>query len=134
MLWHEQPGLFRGYLADVATAVILGIILIAGGRQRTQAPAWAVVNANGGPVAWGAVILCFGALLLFAAIEPTRLVTWALWTLALVHLILAMSFLVSVLNDPRDSGSFVGVLYAARASFMHVSRAQAYREEPRWTG
>lgn len=132
-LWERQPGLFRGYLADTATALLLGTLLILGGRQRTQAPAWDVVNANGGPIVWGAVFVTGGALLILAKTRPNALMVVTLWLLALMYLVLAMAFLVSVLRDPSGSGSFIGVVLAARASFMHVSRAQAYRENPPWT-
>lgn len=132
-LWERQPGLFRGYLADVITALSLGTLLIVGGYQRTHAPAWGVVNANGGPVVWGAVFLTGGALLVLASATPNLLMVVTLWLLALMYLVLALSFLVSVLSDPTGTGSFIGALLAGRASFMHVSRAQAYREDPRWT-
>lgn len=132
-LWHEQPGLYRGYLVDTITALFVGILLVIGGRQRTQAPAWDVVNANGGPAAWGMAFAVAGVLLAIAALTSPRLITWTLWVLAGMYVILAASFLVSVLRDPEGGGSFIGTVLAARAAFMHLSRAQAYREGPRWT-
>jgi len=133
-LWRQQPGLYRGYAADVLTALIIGTLLILGGRDRTQAPAWDVVNANGGPLAWGMVFLVGGVLLAVLSHRSPRLMVWTLRLLAVIYLILALAFLVSVWNDPSGGGSFIGAVFAARCSFMHLSRGQAYVEGPKWTG
>lgn len=120
-------------MVDVATALIFGALLAAGGHQRTQATAWDVVNANGGPKVWGLVLVWLGAMLAIAAMFG-RLVPVALWLLALYYLIIGMSFFVSVWQDPTHGATYIGVVLTFRAAVMHVSRAQAYREGPRWTG
>lgn len=122
-------------MVDAATAFGIGLLLIVGGRQHTQAAAWDVVNANGGPVAWGAVVLALGAALLVATALGARYVVIALWALALFYVVLGIAFAVAAWRDPEQGASYIGSMFTLRASIMHLSRAQAYREGPRqWTG
>lgn len=127
-LWREQPGLFRGYVVDTLTALTIAVLLVSGGRQHTQAPAWDVVNDNGGPMAWGLVLCALGVLLGFAGLLGPRVVTWMLWVLALYYLVLAVAFFESAWHDPAHSASYFGVVLLTRAAVMHVSRAQGYLE------
>lgn len=134
-LWREQPGLFRGYVVDLVTALGLGTILAVGGRQHTQATAWDVVNDNGGPVCWGLVLIGLGLLLALTTVLGPHWVPWTLWALALFYLVLGIAFSVAVWADPAQGASYFGAVLVVRAAIMHVSRAQAYREGPQnpWT-
>lgn len=132
-LWGQQPGLFRGFVVDVLTTIIFGTLLATGGYQRTHVVAWAVVNANGGPKAWGLVLVWLGVMLAIAAMFG-RLVPIALWALALYYVIIGIAFFVAVRQDPAQTSNYVGVVLVVRCAVMHVSRAQAYREGPAlWT-
>lgn len=127
-LWSEQPGLFRGYLVDVATAAVLGTLLIVGGRQRASARAWAVINDYGGPVVWGTFLLALAVVLAVAGLASTTAMYGALVGGAFVYLLFALFFGAAALAD--DHASFFGAVMCARAALMHLSRATAYREGP----
>ena len=128
-LWAEQPGLRRGYLMDVATALLMGSLLIIGGRDRTTAASWATLNANGGPIVWGVVLAALGAALIAATFWRPGAVVVVLVVLAGFYGLLALWFLQSAL--PVESGSsFVAAVFASRDAGMHLSRAWAYREGP----
>lgn len=124
-LWTAQGGLHRGYLMDVVTALFIGAHLVCSGRARTRAPAWATLNASGGPVVWGAILLGLGAALILAACVGTYAVLAVMLLLASFYGLLALWFFKSSL--PVETGaSFVGAWFAFRAMGMHLSRAWAY--------
>jgi hypothetical protein len=132
-LWGQQPGLFRGFVVDVLTALVFGGLLAQGGFQRTHVVAWAVVNANGGPKVWGLVLVWLGVLLGVTALFG-RLVPIALWLLALYYVVIGIAFFVAVWQDPAQTSNYIEVVLVVRCAVMHVSRAQAYREGPAlWT-
>ena len=126
-LWREQPGLYRGYLVDVVTAIAIGTALVLGGRQRTVAVAWRTLNENGGPTLWGVVFLTMAALLIAATFTAGRTMMFVLLLAAAPYGLLGTWFLVGALTEP--SASFIGALLCFRAAYMHVSRAAAY-----WVG
>ena len=128
-LWRQQHGLRRGYLTDVTTSFLIGVLLVVGGRARTKAPAWDLLNANGGPVVWGAVLIVLGVLLVAAPSWRPGAVVVVLSVLSVFYGLLALWFFRSAL--PAETGaSFIGAVFAARAMVMHLSRAWAYREGP----
>lgn len=124
-VWGEQPGLHRGYVVDVVTAALIGVVLVVGGRDRTQAPAWDTLNASGGPLMWGVVLLVLGALLVTATFWRTTAVVSVLVMLTAYYWLVAWWFLISALPAATGS-SFVGAILTARAGVMHLSRAWAY--------
>lgn len=126
-LWLEQPGLHRGYLVDVVTAIVIGLALILGGRQRTVAVAWSTLNANGGPLLWGSVFVAIAGVLIAATFVSNRAMMIALWIAAIPYALLGYWFLdIAMFHEP--SASFVGGLLCTRAAVMHISRATAYWE------
>lgn len=128
VLWQQQPGLFRGYIVDVATACVFSVALIVGGRQRTVAPAWKTLNENGGPQLWGIVFAVIAASLIVALFLSGRMMMLALWLAATPYGLLGWWFFASALTEP--SASFIGAILCFRAAIMHTSRADAYRAGP----
>lgn len=127
-LWSQQPGLYRGFAVDVATAAILGTLLVVGGRQRATARAWVVINDYGGPVVWGWFLIAIAVVLVAAGLLSTTAMYWALITGAFVYMLFALFFGAAALAD--NQASFFGAVMAGRAAIMHLSRATAYREGP----
>lgn len=126
-VWVDQPGLHRGYIMDVLTAFTIGALLIVGGRRRTVAPAWDTLNASGGPLLWGAILIGLGAVLVAATFWRPAAVVAALAVLTMFYWLLALWFLRSAW--PAATGaSFIGAVLMTRAGIMHLSRAWAYRE------
>lgn len=124
-LWTAQRGLHRGYLMDVASALFIGGHLVFSGRSRTKAAAWDTLNASGGPVLWGAILLGLGVALIVAAFWRAAAVLTVLILLGVFYGLLALWFFKSSL--PVETGaSFVGAWFAFRAMCMHLSRAWAY--------
>jgi hypothetical protein len=124
-LWAEQPGLYRGYIVDVVTAVVVGLALVLGGRQRTVAVAWRTLNESGGPVLWGSVFLACAILLIAATFFSRRVLWLTLWVAAVPYALIGSGFLFGALTEP--TASFLGALLCFRTAFMHLSRAEAYR-------
>jgi hypothetical protein len=131
-LWEEQPGLHRGYLVDVLTAVAVACALILGGRARTVAVAWQTLNESGGPVVWGAVFACVAGLLVAATFVSGRAMMAALWVTAVPYALIGSWFLHGALTEP--SASFLGTILCFRAAIMHLSRGDAYRAGPAGPG
>lgn len=128
-LWQEQPGLHRGYIVDVVTAVAIATALIAGGYQRTAAAAWGTLNNSGGPVLWGAVFAAVAAVLLIATLISGRAMMCALWLAAILYALMGWWFLQNAL--PHESTvSFVATIMQFRAAATHVFRGEAYRAGP----
>lgn len=123
----EQPGLHRGYLVDTLSAIVIGLALILGGRERTVAVAWRTLNDSGGPLLWGSVFIAMAGVLIVATFISHRAMMVALWGAAVPYALLGYWFLdVAAFHEP--SASFVGGLLCARAAIMHISRATAYWE------
>jgi hypothetical protein len=110
---------------DVATALILGALTIAGGPARVTGPGFAVLNHNGGPYLWGAVLVALGVCEVAAAAGPPRLLLAVLVLAATLYGLFGLWFFLSAL--PGGSSFWAPVL-CARATGMHLSRAWAYRE------
>lgn len=131
MLWKEQPGLHRGYLVDVVTAVMMAAVLLLGGRERTVAPVWRTLNDNGGPELWGTVFAGVATLLILATFLSGRAMMFALWASAVPYALVGWWFLSVALIEP--TASFIGVVYSFRAAATHMFRAEAYRVGARAT-
>lgn len=131
-LWTEQPGLFRGYAGDLALAALFGALIVAGGRERTGAAAWSVINANGGPTLWG-LLLLGGALSLVAAPWLTAATAArVLWGLGFLYMVIGLGFGYAYLTDGRSSPA--GALLCLYVAYTHLSRAQVYKDGPtEWT-
>jgi hypothetical protein len=125
-LWHQQPGLHRGYLVDTTTAVLMACALILGGRARTRAVAWGTLNDNGGPLLWGTVFAAAAVLLIAATFVSGQAMMAALWFAAAPYALIGWWFFQTAAFE-EPSASFVGALICLRAAVMHISRAEAYR-------
>ncbi len=127
-LWAEQPGLHRGYLIDVFTAVAVALALILGGRDRTVARVFATLNESGGPVAWGLGFAAVAALRVAATFVSGRAMMLALWAGAACYGLLGSWFLQAALSE--STASFIGVVYSFYVAGVHLSRGDAYRAGP----
>lgn len=125
LLWDEQPGLWRGYLADVAATTVIGVLLIVGGRDRTRGPAWHTLNDAGGPLLWGTLALVVGVGLALAGLAGRAGLVWALRVTAVLYVLLGYWWCTGAVID--DRASFIGVALAVKIAFMTLSRAEAYR-------
>jgi hypothetical protein len=123
-LWREQPGLHRGYVVDVLTAITVACALILGGRDRTVAVAWRTLNESGGPVVWGSVFALCAIALIAATFMSAPAMTIALWASAMPYGLVGTWFLHAALTEP--SASFFAAILCIRAALMHVSRGVAY--------
>jgi hypothetical protein len=126
-LWEEQPGLHRGYIVDVFTAVLAACALFLGGRARTRAVAWSTLNDNGGPLLWGTVFAAVAVLLIAATFISGQAMMVALWAAALPYALVGWWFFQTAAFE-EPSASFFGALLCFRAAFMHLSRGAAYWE------
>lgn len=110
---------------DVTTALALGVLTIVGGRGRTTGPAWDTLNASGGPLVWGVVLVVLAGVLVAATFWRPGAVLAALVALAIVYGLVGWWFFVSAIPG---GASFWGAVLCARAMGMHLSRAWAYYE------
>lgn len=125
-LWVEQPGLRRGYVADVITALLLGGLTIGGGRARTAGHGFDVLNQNGGPALWGTVLVAAGVALVAVSWWRAGAVVAVLIALAGLYALFGLWFLLSALPG---GVSWWGPVLCGRCAYMHLSRAWVYYDE-----
>src|SRR3954451_19948815 len=103
-LWVEQPGLHRGYLVDVLTAILMACALILGGQARTRAVAWSTLNDNGGPLLWGTGFSVVAVLLIAATFGSGRAMMIALWIAAAPYALIGWWFFqTAAFEEPSAS-------------------------------
>ncbi len=127
-LWREQPGLFRGYLVDVALSASFGLLVILGGRDKTTASAWAVVNHHGGPALWGTVFFAVAVVLVLGAFTSPAILAKLLQVAALIFTIMVIGFGKAALIGESNG---TGALLCLYPVINYVLRAQAYLDGPR---
>lgn len=112
-------------------AIFQGLFIIVGGADRWRGASLTTALAfPGAPASWGVILLACGVLTLAATFRPRmRVVSWALFAIAVWDLFFALSLLATLLRYPEapTTGVFVYGHQAVLACFL----AFAYRRSLR---
>ncbi|MCD2193533.1 hypothetical protein LQ327_09070 [Actinomycetospora endophytica] len=128
-LWQQQPGLLDGFVTDVLTTFALGSFMVTGGRDRTVAAAFSVINQNGGPELWGTFFLVLGVVMLGSIVFPPRFLGVVLGMAALYYVLVALFFGYAAAHD--TGASWIGTVLFMKVAITHVSRGVIYLGGPR---